>query len=50
MGMFWVAMAIVAVIAFREFVWVPFKQNPYDYHKDEDGNDAVIDNTDKDEK
>lgn len=47
MEMLWVVVAIIAVIAVREFVFVPFKQNPYEYIPDEDGNEKVKDNTDK---
>lgn len=47
MEMLWVVVAIVAVIALREFVFVPFKQNPYEYKIDENGNESVKDNTDK---
>jgi hypothetical protein len=47
MEMFWIVVAIVVVLALREFVFVPFKQNPYEYVTDENGNEYVKDNTDK---
>ena len=47
MEMLWIVVAIVAVLALREFVFVPFKRNPYEYITDEDGNEKVKDNADK---
>lgn len=47
MGMLWIVVAIVVILALREFVFVPFKQNPYEYETDKDGNEYVKDNTDK---
>lgn len=47
MEMLWIVVAIVVVLALREFVFVPFEQDPYEYETDEDGNEKVKDNTDK---
>jgi hypothetical protein len=40
---------VIATIALREFVFVPFKKNPYEYAIDSEGNEYVKDNT-KDER
>lgn len=50
MQLFWIVVAILIILAIREFIFLPFKEDPYNYRKDENGDDVVIDETDKDPK
>ena len=47
MWILWIVVGIVAVIALRKFLFVPFKRQPYEYKTDENGNEYVKDNTDE---
>lgn len=50
MQMLWIVLTVLIILAIREFIFIPFKEDPYNYRKDENGDDAVVDNTDKDPK
>jgi hypothetical protein len=47
MIMFWIFLAVVIIFGLYEFVFVPFKPNPYEYKTDDNGNEYVKDNTDE---
>lgn len=36
---------VVLVVALRQFVFVPFKNDPYEYATDSEGNEYVKDNS-----
>lgn len=46
MEMLWLVLGLLILLAIREFLAVDFKQDPYEYMVDENGNEYVKDNTD----